>query len=345
MMVASRSILAICLLVAVAQAQLPTPQVGGAAPDTAVVHLSWPGADLTPTAISLFPDTLVFGDEALVILDQAADLPPLPLDSLQVDVPWLDLIADGSDLALPDLPAAAGDRQVVRFRVYREGPWRVAGTGGAASSVQLVTGRVDDLASVEPVRDPRAIGGVPRWLLMMLTALAVVLAVLGAWWRWRRGGRGQWEPAFAALPPPAWLQAATALRTLDQDAMLGRERLDGLALILRRYLEHRFFLAATEMTAPEIAAAARNGGVHAATLVAFADLVATCDDARYRPEHVGSQQVSEAMGRALDLIEAVRVQPRWTPVPAAELADAHAAWTMLRQRYPASDLDQERPAC
>jgi hypothetical protein len=339
MMGGARVVLVVCVLAASAVAQMPA-----AAPDTAVVLLSWSDADRAIAAVSLWPDSLIFGDEAVVILDLEPGAQELPPDSVQVDVPWLEPVLNGPDVDLVGLPVAAGLRQQIRYRVYREGPWRVAWGDGPPSAVQMVQGRVDDPAAVEPVRDPRVIGGLPRWVLALLVSLAVVLAVLAAWWRLRRR-RQRWSPAFPALAPPAWLETATALRALDQDALLGRERLDGLATVLRRYLEGRFFLEATEMTAPEIAAAARRAGRQAPVLAAFADLVGQCDDARYRPDHVGSQQVIEAMQRALDLIEEVRVQPRWTPVPADRVADAQAAWALLRQRYPAAERNEGRPAC
>lgn len=339
MMGGARLALVACVLFASAAAQMPT-----VVPDTAVVRLSWPDAEHSIAAVSLWPDSLVFGEDAVVILDLEPGARALPPDSVQVDAPWLEPLPDGPDVDLVGLPAAAGPRQQIRYRVYREGPWRVAWADGPPSAVQVVQGRVDDPAAVEPVRDPRAIGGLPRWVLALLASLAVVLAVLAAWWRLRRR-RQHWAPAFPALEPPAWLEAATALRALDQDALLGRERLDGLATVLRRYLEGRFYLEATEMTAPEIAAAAHRAGRQAPVLAAFADLVGLCDDARYRPDHVGSQQVIEAMQRALDLIEEVRVQPRWTPVPADQVADAQAAWALLRQRYPAAEQGEGRQAC
>lgn len=339
MMSGARLVLVTWVLAVSAAAQMPA-----AAPDTAVVRLSWPDAGGSIAAVSLWPDSLIFGEDAVVVLDLEPGAQALPPDSVQVDAPWLEPMPASSDLAEVDLPDTAGPRQQLRYRVYREGPWRVAWGDGPPGAVQVVQGRVDDPAAIEPVRDPRAIGGLPRWVLALLAALAVVLAVLAAWWRLRRR-RQHWSPAFPALAPPAWLEAATALRALDQDALLGRERLDGLATVLRRYLEGRFYLEATEMTAPEIAAAARRAGRQAPVLAAFADLVGLCDDARYRPDHVGSQQVIEAMQRALDLIEEVRVQPRWTPVPADRVADAQAAWTLLRQRYPAAEQGEGRRAC
>jgi len=137
MMIVVRPVLLASLLVSVALALTAAPPVASE-PDTAVARLSWPGAALAPSAIALWPDTLMFGGDALVIIDHEPGLQPLPLDSLLVDAPWLDLVPVGTDLAPPDLPAASGARLVARFRVYREGPWRVAGADGVSINCLLM---------------------------------------------------------------------------------------------------------------------------------------------------------------------------------------------------------------
>ncbi len=317
-----------------------------APPDTAVARFSWPQDAGRAPLLTLWPDTLAFGQDALVILDHGEGTVPLPLDSLRVDVPWLEPVPDGAVSVDPQLPPPEGPRQLARFRVYREGPWRAAWADGPSGRVQVVEGRVDDPAAVEPVRDPRAIGGIPEWLFTALVGVAGPGAggAAALWWRWRRHRHG-WQPVHRTLPPPAWLDAALALRDLEQRSLLGREHLDGLAAVLRRFLQDRFFLAATEMTAPEVLAAARTAGWRQPVMSGFAELLAACDDARYAPDHVGSQEVYRAVQGSLDLMEAVRIQPVWTPVAPDRLADARAAWALLRQRYPSAADEPGRQAC
>ena len=69
------------------------------------------------------------------------------------------------------LPPPEGPRQLARFRIYREGLWRAAWGDGPAGPTLAVSGRVDDPGAIEPVRDPRAIGGIPRWLLVTVAIL------------------------------------------------------------------------------------------------------------------------------------------------------------------------------
>jgi len=153
--------------------------------------------------------------------------------------------------------------------------------------------------------------------------------------RWRRR-RVALDIAHRRLAPPAWIGAAIRLRSLEQEALLDRDHLDAVARVLRHYLHGRFFIAAEEMTADEVREAARRAGWAEDVLSGFADLLTLCDDARYAPDLIGSQRLQDYLATTLDLIEAVRIEPIWTPVPASELAEAKAAWTWLRERYPAT---------
>jgi hypothetical protein len=320
---------------AVAQPGAPAP------PDTAIARFSWPGQP--PTALTVWPDEALFGQEILVVLDHADGARPTPVDSLRVDVPWLEPVGLTDDPGELPLPPPEGPRQLARFRIYREGPWRAAWGDGPAGPTLAVSGRVDDPGAIEPVRDPRAIGGIPRWLLVAVAILLLAAAVAVLLWRWRRRRRRP-PVAHRQLAPPAWLEAAIALRGLEQQALLDRDHLDALAAIVRRYVHGRFFIAAEEMTAAEIRAAAGASGWRSDQVHGFADLLADCDDARYAPDLIGSVRLRECLQQALDLIDAVRIEPIWTPVAPGELAEAHAAWAFLRERYPALE-PEGRAAC
>jgi len=338
-----RSILLLVLIVALpAAAQMPAS--APAPPDTALATFSWASPAAAPSAITIWPSEAMFGQELVLILDHADGLQPQPLDSLRVDVPWIELLPAPVNPGDVPLPPSEGPRQMARLRIYREGPWLPRWQDGPEAAVQVVSGRVDDPAAVEPVRDPRGIGGLRPWVLILVAVLLLLGVAMLVWWRWRVR-RHRWEPAHRRLEPPAWLVAAVALRDLDGQSLLAREYLDGLAGVLRRYLHGRFFIAAEEMTAPEILMASRRAGWRAGTIAGFAELLATCDDVRYAPDRVGSQDVQAALCRALDLIERVRILPVWTPVAPAELAAAKTAWEQLRQRCPASTSDEERTAC
>lgn len=318
-----------------ALAQLPP--AAAAAPDTATATFGWSSPAAAPSALTLWPEDALFGQDVFLILDHASGVQPQPLDSLTVDVPWIELVTTPVRPGDLPLPPSEGPRQLARLRVYREGPWRPVWQDGPRSEVQLVQGRVDDPTAVEPVRDPRAIGGVPAWLVVLVTGLILLGIMALLIWRWRARRRA-WQPVHRDLGPPAWLAAARALQELEQESLLAREQLDTLARILRCYIHGRFHVAAEEMTAPELMTAALAAGWHHEVVAGLAELLARCDDARYAPARVGSQDVHQAMSLALDLIDEVRIQPVWTPVPAADLAAATAAWDRLRRRYPSREV-------
>jgi hypothetical protein len=311
------------------------PAAPASAPvDTALVHLSWPGGGPAPYRVTVLGDDVRLGDPVTVVLDFAADAKPWPADSLVVDQPWLEPVT-GVQLASAGAPAAGpGPRLVAPFRAYRLGPWRAAWRDGPASAVAVVSGRLQGANERQPVRDPRALSGLPRWLPAI--AAVLLLALLG-WLLARRLRRRARSVAIdRPLPPPAWLQAALDLYRLEERTGHGRAYLDGLAAVARRYLEGRFHLPAVEMTADEVRQAAERAGWPAGRLRPFADLVAACDAARYAPADVGAARCREGVRTLLDLVEVERVTPRWTPVPAEHLAAADAAWRDLRRRYPSA---------
>ncbi len=315
--------------------------------ETAVARFSWQGAHAAPVALHVAPAVVEFGEVVAVVLD----LPPgatLPdAGDLRVGVDWL---VPAPDAALPDLkslPAASGPRLVVPWRIYHLGSWRAAWQDAGPSAELTVRGRLPAPGEIMPVRDPRLPGGAPRWLAWLVVAVALALAAV--WLRRRvRARTGYRVPADLPLPPPAWLLAATRLLALVEETgggADGRRLLDRLAGILRAYLVDRFQLPATEMTSDEIAAAARAAGWPPGQVDGFCRLLASCDHLRYAPLAISASHGHAVLSAALDLIEEVRIQPRWTSVAPGPLAAAAAAWRELRARYPRRSDDGEVAAC
>jgi len=330
------------LLAGGAGAQMSPMGAVPAPPDTAVAHFSWRDDGPEPRGLIVFPGQTQLGDVVVLVLDLPADGLPVVADSLQVDVDWLEP-APAVQIELPeDFPAPRGAWFLAPFRIYRLGPWRPAWGDDPPGPLLAVTGRLEGAGDLAPIRDPRALGGLPLWVLVLAIGLALLAGLLLLVRRWR----GRDRVAGAAdrpLPPPAWMPAAVALWSLEQTPGHDRAFLDSLAAILRRYLGGRYHLPAQEMTAGEISAAALRAGWPAVRLRSFAKLLATCDEARYAPAAVGGQRCRQDMQLVIDLIDDERVEPVWSPVSASARTDAAAAWQELRQRYP--DAEAGRSAC
>lgn len=324
-----------------------------AAADTAIARFSWRAEAPQTLQLRVVPDAGELGDLVAVVVEGPQNVEFPPAATLLVDVDWLEpadaptaqtLLTD----ALAALPAAVGPRAVSFWRVYRLGPWRAAWQDGTPGEVLQVHGRLADSGEYLPVRDPRQLAGLPRWLVWALACVALA----AAWWigrrRWRRRGSAAALDSLP-LPPPAWLEAALALRELDRSSgdvrRDGRGELDRLASIARRYVQARFHLPAVEMTATELAAAAREAGWPAAQTDGFVRLLAACDQLRYAPPAITARHYRDCLAEALNCIDGVRIQPVWTPAPAQTLAAATAAWQELQQRYSGSLEDPRRAAC
>jgi hypothetical protein len=323
-------------------------------PDTLVARFSWREGD-EPVPVSLTPAPTVarLGEVVAVILAGAPQVDWPAAEAVQVDVDWLEPVPVAAEL-VESLERASvletGDRSrlITAWRVYRLGPWQAAWADGPAGEVLQVAGRLDAQAPILPVRDPRAAGGLPRWLPWLLLATLLLGCGLWLWRRWR-GRSGPPVAADQPLPPPAWLQAALDLSDLDRGVAgvppAGRAYLDRLAGILRRYLQDRFHLPAVEMTAAELAPAARRAGWPADQLEGFLQVLATCDRLRYAPPEVSARHCRDCLGQALASIERVRVEPVWSPVPPSQLAAASHAWQDLRARHPSHPAVPEGERC
>jgi len=335
-------VILLLLLAGVAGAQMSPMGAAPASPDTAVAQFSWRDGGPEPGGLAVFPGQTQLGDVVVLVLDLPADSMPTGTDSLRVDVDWLEP-APTVQVALPeDFPAPRGVWFLAPFRIYRLGPWRPAWGDGPPGPLLAVSGRLEGAADLAPIRDPRALGGLPLWVLVLAVGLALLAGLLLLVRRWRGRGRVA-VAADRPLPPPAWMPAAVALWNLEQTPGHDRAFLDSLAAILRRYLGGRYHLPAQEMTAGEISVAVLRAGWPAARLRSFAKLLATCDEARYAPAAVGGQRCRQDMQQVIDLIDGERVEPVWSPVSASARTDAAAAWQELRRRYP--DPEAGRSAC
>jgi hypothetical protein len=313
--------------------QAPSPgRPPGATPaapaDTVVAVIAGPEGGTAPEAVHLVPGQTLLGEAVAIVLDFPAGAAP-PADSLRIDAAWLHPAA-APGLAASDLPAHEGARLVLGARVYRLGPWRAAWQEGPDSAVQEVVGRLDGQVAAAPVRDPRSLGGLPRWLPWLLAAVVLALA---SWALLRRRRRADDRRDLPPPPPPAWFAAAVGLRDLDRDGQRGREFLDALAAIVRRFLEGRYGLPATGMSAADLAAVARDAAWPAGPLEGFAALLERCDGARYAPTVVDAVACREALVAAVALVDPVREQATWGAAAAADETEALAAWQELTERH------------
>jgi hypothetical protein len=330
-----------------AEALPPTSVV----PDTVAAKLGGPRGWPVPDAVSVWPAEPRFGEVAALLLDFPRDVRGFEADSLMTDADWLEIAVDvtrgpwwrrwlGGDQAVQRLadgapaPAAGAWRAVVPVRVYATGPAQVEWRGGPATGVFPVRGRLGATGETAEVRDPRGLGWYAGRLALLVLALAGAIAL----WLWLRRRLRRGAPAAdRLLPAPGWMAAAIALWRLDQEDLPargdGRVFLDRLAAILRAYLAARFYLPACESTAAELAAAIEGCGWPAAPLRDFVALIAAADGDRFAPGRIDSARCRVDLTRALVLISAVRIEPRYTPVPAALRVDAQAAWSGLCRRH------------
>jgi len=301
-----------------------------APPETLDVAIAAPPGSPAPRAITVVPGQSLLGEAVAVVLDFPAAAAIPAADSLSVGADWLER-GPVPDRALAGLAPAAGPRLVLGLRPYRLGPWRPAWPGGPTGPVHRVVGRLTDADGLVPVRDPRALGGLPRWLPWLLAAGLLGLAAWILWSRLRGGRRpaDAWPPP----PPPAWLQAARDLHALQTAGAHDRRFLDRLAVVVRRYVEGRYGLPASGMAAKDLARVAREAAWPATPLRGAAELLEACDRARYAPAAVDAVLCRDALAAAVRLVAATRIQASWTEIPPAEQAEADAAWRALCEAH------------
>jgi len=140
-------------------------------------------------------------------------------------------------------------------------------------------------------------------------------------------------PVPRPVPPPAYLDTAKALWQLHMEELPakgeGRAFLDRLATQLRHYLVGRFGIGAAEMTPQEINTALVARGYSPRIGRAFGGLLAACDRPRYAPQQVAPALCHDLFVQAIELVGQVRVEARFTPVPAKLALVGQKSWSHL----------------
>jgi hypothetical protein len=294
-------------------------------PDTVAVRLEFPEDRPLPVAVSLARDTLLMGQETLLTLDfdptVLPDEPLFLLDGLEFSQTWL--AWNGTATVDPAQPG----RLSLPVRIYQINPFRVE-VGQAATGVYLVNLRTEGTQETATIRDPRRWG----WNLLTILTAAVVLTllVLLAWWAWTARKVATEEISDWAVPVPGWIPAAVDLENLLETGLLERGDfrafLDRLAGICRHYLAVRFGIRAVEMTPPEIRSACRSLAQPAALTDSFLDILEGLDSRRYDPQPADPEYCRHTAYRFQTAMEAARILPRFTPVPAEDLLRGEKAW-------------------
>ncbi len=300
---------------------MPVP----ADPDTVTVRLEFPEDRALPAAVSLARDTLLLGQETLLVLDfDPVALPDEPLsllDGLEFSQTWL--AWDGTATVDPAQPG----RLHLPVRVYQINPFRIE-AGTANTGVKLVNLRTEGSQETATIRDPRRWG----WNLLTILTVAVVLTllVLLGWWAWTARKVATEEISDWNVPVPGWIQASVDLQNLLTANLLERGDfrgfLDRLAGICRHYLAVRFGIRAVEMTPPEIRAACLALAQPAALTDSFLDILEGLDSRRYDPQPADPEYCRHTAWRFQTAMETARIMPRFTPVPAEDLLAAEKAW-------------------
>lgn len=314
--------------------------------DTALAILEFSATEPVPAIIHTVQDTVLFGDVFHLILDFPGPSAALPEARLVAGEDWLlpvpaenpglldRILGRGGDLLpeMGDLPAAEQRIRLVQsFRVYRTNPFRLQ-AGSFISPVIQVKGRVAGTDEIAAIRTPRPGGWSPLVVLGLLVFFFLIL-VLG-WFLWDRGNRGE-ELRDWDLPPPAWLFTSIELRDLLIEGSLGRGDsrafLDGLAGIARRFVAGRYGIAAQEMTGREIATACADLGHRSTQPGIFARMIDAVDNRRYNPETSAVGWCRDQAILLYDQMALVRIEPRFSKVPADLRREGETAWVDLKR--------------
>ena len=312
-------------------------------PDTVTVRLLLPEGDPAPVNVAFYPDTITVGSNAILRLQYGSGQAPQDLAKFRAEV---EISQEWFQWAGDDLVAESGaDFVDFGVKIYQINPFRVE-MGSHSSQVVLVDFRTSGVQETAAIRDPRRWG----WNLLTLVVAALILTILVllVWWAWTARKVATEKLPDWEVPPPAWLKSCVELKDLHDDGILdrglGRDYLDRLAAICRRYIAARYRVGAVEMTGHEIALACAERGHPTTAITRFTTLLEDIDSSRYNPQ-TPSPNDCRLRGRDFlaDMAE-VRVLPRFTPVPAAMALAADIAWSDLEDQLLSGNLSRQDDA-
>ena len=164
----------------------------------------------------------------------------------------------------------------------------------------------------------------PLWPLWAAAGAAILALIIWIVVRMRskRGSGGADAPEEPRLSPEE--EAAQALAALELSTLIAegqyKEFYSNLSSVLRRYVERRYAISASEMTSSELIAAFRQGSVPtepAFACRAFLDNADLVKFARWTP---GADEVSADIARLRRFVQDTTPVPQAEPEPAAEEA-------------------------
>ncbi|HUP22110.1 MAG TPA: DUF4381 family protein [Thermoanaerobaculia bacterium] len=196
------------------------------------------------------------------------------------------------------LPAAS-----VTVEASEEGERRIESNEVFVDVVSILP---EDAADIRDVKPPRRSAGWMRWLWIGAAALALAVALF-AWWWWRRRQR-EAQQAPALLPHELALRELDRLRRTDFSSLAELRRYYfEISEVLRRYVEARFGLNATDLTTEEIFARLGElrdlAGMQSTSLREF--LVAT-DRVKYAAMVPTEPEIEQTYELALSFVESTR---------------------------------------
>lgn len=323
--------------------QMPAAMPEPADPDTVTARLVLPEDLPRPASIAFFPDTVTVGSDAFLRLEFQPGQAPVDLTALrqssEFSQEWIQWNPKLKAEAVPE------DAVVLPVKIYQINPFQVE-LDGLSTQVVLVDLRTEGSQDTASVRDPRRWGW-NLWTLVVAGLLLLGLLLL-AWWIWTARKVAAEKLPDWQVPPPAWLQSCLELKTLHDEGVLergqGREYLDRLAGICRRYLAGRFRVGAVEMTGPEISLACAERGYPRQLSERFTLLLARIDTSRYDPDGLSSHACLLRGREFMSGMAHARIIPRHTPVPVDLALAADKAWSQLTEQLLNRELspdDQE----
>jgi hypothetical protein len=176
-----------------------------------------------------------------------------------------------------------------------------------------------DVKAPRDIAPPVALSrrGLPRWLWLGGLALAgcgLIAAIV-----YRRRHR---RAALQSPPQPAHILALAALQRLQQQNLLGTQRVEAfyiqLSAIVRRYIEWRFGLRAPEQTTEEfLAVVLESGGLLAAHRDLLSRFLQHCDLVKFARHEPTPEDMQRSFDSARTFVEQTASDDVRVPVEAA----------------------------